>query len=82
MPGIFLRFDIEPILLTIAEERGGFLALLVRLVNVISGILVAGGWCYQMTEWTKEVVRKKDRKRADTSMGFLHGRKDSQDIKH
>src|SRR6201989_2636065 len=38
-PGIFLKYDIEPILLVINEERGGFLALLVRLVNVISGVL-------------------------------------------
>ncbi|KAL8708685.1 MAG: hypothetical protein Q9220_006510, partial [cf. Caloplaca sp. 1 TL-2023] len=37
IPGIFFKFDIEPILLTVREERAGFLALVVRLVNVVSG---------------------------------------------
>ncbi|KAL2051364.1 hypothetical protein ABVK25_008416 [Lepraria finkii] len=43
VPGIFFKFDIEPILLTIREERGGFMAMVVRVVNVISGVLVGEG---------------------------------------
>jgi hypothetical protein len=54
VPGIFVKYDIEPILLVINEERGGFLALLVRLVNVISGVLVAGTWLWQLTDWLYE----------------------------
>ncbi|KAI4273891.1 MAG: hypothetical protein LQ337_004303, partial [Flavoplaca oasis] len=34
IPGIFFKFDIEPILLTVREERMSFLWLIVRVVNV------------------------------------------------
>ena len=57
-PGIFFKYDIEPILLVINEERGGFLALLVRLVNVISGVLVAGTWLWQFTDWAMDTYGK------------------------
>lgn len=74
VPGIFVKFDIEPILLTISEEWSGVMALLVRLVNVVSGILVAGGWCYQLSDWAKEVVGRRGRRRVDSSMGMLSGK--------
>ena len=48
VPGVFFEFDIEPILLLIRHQRQGFLRLLLRLVNVLSGVLVAGGWLYQL----------------------------------
>ncbi|EON63996.1 hypothetical protein W97_03226 [Coniosporium apollinis CBS 100218] len=78
VPGIFVKFDIEPILLTIAEEKGGLLALVVRLVNVVSGVLVAGGWCYQLVGWGGEVW---GRRRRRESLGVLHGRGPSLDEK-
>lgn len=71
MPGIFFKFDIEPILLTIREERGGFMALLVRVVNVVSGVLVGGGWCYQLFGWGREVLGRG--RRSELGMGMLHG---------
>jgi endoplasmic reticulum-Golgi intermediate compartment protein 2 len=58
VPGVFFKYDIEPILLVINEERGGFLALLVRLVNVISGVLVAGTWLWQFSDWALESYGK------------------------
>ncbi len=76
IPGVFFKFDIEPILLTVAEERGGLLALIVRLVNVVSGVIVGGGWCYQLSVWVGEVWgRRKKRK----SEGVLHGRPTVED---
>ncbi|KAK4998060.1 hypothetical protein LTR66_002642 [Elasticomyces elasticus] len=78
VPGIFVKFDIEPILLTIAEEWGGFLGLVVRLVNVVSGILVAGGWCYQISEWAKEVLSRRGRRRG-SSLGVLTGRRSTDE---
>lgn len=59
IPGIFFKFDIEPILLTIAESRGGFLALVVKLVNVVSGVLVGGGWMYQLWGWAGENLNQR-----------------------
>ena len=70
VPGIFFKFDIEPILLTIREERGGFIALVIRIVNVVSGVLVGGGWCYQLMGWAREVLGGKKREKGQ---GMLHG---------
>lgn len=66
VPGIFVKYDIEPILLTIAEEWTSIPALFIRLVNVVSGILVAGGWLFLLSEWAKE-QRKPRLQRTDTS---------------
>jgi hypothetical protein len=63
VPGVFVKFDIEPVMLTIAEEWASVLSLLIRLVNVVSGVLVAGGWLYAMSEWAKE-IRAKGRRQA------------------
>jgi hypothetical protein len=54
IPGIFFKYDIEPILLIVSARNGSLLALLVRLVNVVSGVLVAGGWCFQLWTWVGE----------------------------
>ncbi len=53
---MFFKFDIEPILLLIRHERPSLLRLLVRLVNVVSGVLVAGGWTYQLFGASDAVV--------------------------
>lgn len=53
-----------------AEEWGGFFPLLVRLVNVISGVMVAGGWCWQMFDWGMEIYGRKQRGRGE-GMGML-----------
>lgn len=77
VPGIFFKYDIEPLLLIVSEEWGGFLALLVRLVNVVSGVLVAGSWCWALSDWAVETwAFKKGR----ASLGFL-GASDRQDEK-
>ncbi|EMC99010.1 hypothetical protein BAUCODRAFT_120300 [Baudoinia panamericana UAMH 10762] len=70
VPGVFVKYDIEPILLMIAEERNSFPALFIRLVNVISGVLVAGGWCFQISEWAREVYGRRRGGRQD-SFGML-----------
>ncbi|KAL9596958.1 MAG: hypothetical protein Q9219_005469 [cf. Caloplaca sp. 3 TL-2023] len=72
IPGIFFKFDIEPILLTVREERESFLWLVVRVVNVVSGVLVGGGWCYQLWGWGREVMRVGRRGRGRD--GMLNGR--------
>ena len=81
IPGIFFKFDIEPILLTISETRGGFLALVVKIVNVVSGVLVGGGWCYQLWDWGRNDLAGEKRRRARSAVGegMLHGRKEEED---
>jgi hypothetical protein len=78
VPGLFFKYDIEPILLIVSESRSSFLALLIRLVNVISGVIVGGGWLFQLTEWATEVWGRRASRRRNTGMlglsnGDLHG---------
>lgn len=73
VPGIFFKYDIEPILLIVSERRSSFLGLLVRLVNVISGVLVAGGWTFQLAEWASEVWARRRLRRSETGLGMLDG---------
>lgn len=72
VPGIFFKYNIEPILLLINQHRGSFLTLVIRLVNTVAGVLVAGGWLYQMSGWWTEVMgRRRERKKSE---GVLNGR--------
>ena len=73
VPGIFFRYEIEPILLLVSEERGSFLVLLARLINTISGVLVTGGWIYQIWGWVSDVLMRRGRGRRKTD-GVLNGR--------
>nr|POE49239.1 endoplasmic reticulum-golgi intermediate compartment protein 2 [Quercus suber] len=68
IPGVFVKFDIEPIMLMITEEWSSWPALFIRLVNVISGILVAGGWLFQITEWAREMYGRKRSRRGSGGM--------------
>ena len=72
IPGIFFKYDIEPILLIVSEQRSSFLGLLVRLVNVMSGIVVGGGWMFQLTEWASEVYGRR-RARGMSGIGMGNG---------
>jgi len=73
VPGIFFKYNIEPILLVVSEERGSLLALLVRLVNVVSGVLVTGGWVFQLSSWAVEVLGRRRRSMRKPE-GVLNGR--------
>lgn len=81
VPGVFVKFDIEPILLSVVEEWGGFWRLLVRLVNIISGVMVAGGWVWQMYDWGLEVWgrRQKNRGHDMGMLGSMHKEKQAWD---
>ena len=75
IPGIFFKYDIEPILLIVSEQRSSFLGLVVRLVNVISGVVVGGGWMFQLTEWASEVYGRRRRGSAiPVGNGVLDGK--------
>jgi hypothetical protein len=70
VPGIFFKYDIEPMLLTVEESRDSFLRFVVKVVNVFSGVLVAGHWGFTLSEWAISVWGKR-RSRSD---GVLTGR--------
>lgn len=59
-PGIFFKFDIEPILLVEKQGRSlGPLETAVRVVNVISGVLVGGGWAYGIAGVLRDAIGKR-----------------------
>lgn len=70
MPGVFFKYDIEPVLLTIEESRDGFLRFVVKIINVVSGVLVAGHWGFTLSEWIRDVIGRRRRR----SEGVLNGR--------
>jgi len=70
IPGIFFKYDIEPILLNITEQRDSFFVFLIKIVNVVSGALVAGHWCYRLSDWANEVMGKRRRNNGH-SQGML-----------
>lgn len=49
-PGLFFKYDFEPLALTITDTRMPFTQWLVRLVNVIGGMVVTTGWLYKLSE--------------------------------
>ncbi|KIW13855.1 hypothetical protein PV08_06635 [Exophiala spinifera] len=73
VPGLFFKYDMEPILLIVSESRTSLLGLLVRLVNVISGVIVGGGWMFQLTEWATEVWSRRRRRRDTGMIGVING---------
>ncbi|KAF1815114.1 DUF1692-domain-containing protein [Eremomyces bilateralis CBS 781.70] len=78
VPGIFFKYDIEPILLLVSEESSSLFALLVRLVNVVSGVMVALNWCSLLSDWVADVLGRRQKRE---SLGMLHGRTQSLDKK-
>lgn len=71
VPGIFFKYNIEPILLLVSEERAGFLSLVIRVINTISGVLVTGGWLYQITSWAGDIWGRRMNR---SSEGYLTGK--------
>ncbi|KAH0592575.1 hypothetical protein MHUMG1_09726 [Metarhizium humberi] len=74
VPGVFVKYDIEPILLSVNEDRDGILMFVVKLINVLSGVLVAGHWGFTLSEWFREVIGKRRRSSGgDGVLGSKHG---------
>ncbi|KAI9742278.1 MAG: hypothetical protein M1818_004178 [Claussenomyces sp. TS43310] len=71
IPGIFFKYDIEPMLLTVEESRDSFVRFCVKVVNVLSGVLVAGHWGFTISDWLLEVI---GRRRKERTEGVLNGR--------
>lgn len=74
IPGIFFKYDIEPILLAVHETRDGILVFLVKIINVLSGVLVAGHWGFTLSDWIREVIGKRRRSNGGEGvLGTKHG---------
>lgn len=71
IPGIFFKYDIEPILLNIVESRDSVLLFLLKIVNVLSGALVAGHWGFTLSDWVREVAARRRRRGVSAVDGVL-----------
>lgn len=50
IPGIFFRYDFEPLKLKVEEQRMSFLRFVVRLANIVGGILVISQWFFKLAD--------------------------------
>ncbi|KAK7055949.1 endoplasmic reticulum vesicle transporter-domain-containing protein, partial [Favolaschia claudopus] len=48
-PGIFFKFDLDPMSLTIHQRTTGFIQLIIRCVGVIGGVFVCMGYALKVT---------------------------------
>lgn len=62
VPGIFFKYDIEPISVQITESRGSFTHLLVRLFGIIGGSVVTVGFIYRTIKFITTGGGKEDPK--------------------
>ncbi|KAI0838667.1 DUF1692-domain-containing protein [Hypoxylon sp. FL0890] len=69
VPGLFFKYDIEPILLHIEERRDGFLTFVIKVINILSGVVVACHWGFTLSEWLREVVGRRRRKQSEGVIG-------------
>lgn len=51
IPGIFFRYDFEPISVRITEKRQSFSHFLVRLSGIIGGAVVTVGFAYRVVRF-------------------------------
>ncbi|KAG6917859.1 hypothetical protein DXG01_000764 [Tephrocybe rancida] len=59
-PGIFFKFDLDPLSLTIHQRTPSFLQLIIRCVGVIGGVFVCMGYAIRITTRAVEVVSGAD----------------------
>ncbi|KAG6841160.1 hypothetical protein C0991_001288 [Blastosporella zonata] len=59
-PGIFFKFDLDPLSLTIHQRTPSLLQLIIRCVGVIGGVFVCMGYAIRITTRAVEVVSGAD----------------------
>ncbi|KXN91763.1 Endoplasmic reticulum-Golgi intermediate compartment protein 2 [Leucoagaricus sp. SymC.cos] len=59
-PGIFFKFDLDPMNITIHQKTTTFVQLMIRCVGVIGGIFVCMGYAIRITTRAVEVVSGAD----------------------
>ena len=70
MVGIFFKFDIEPIQLTVTHDHISTYRFLMRLVALIGGVMSCTEWLYKGIE---ALTQRRDHRRLNSSDGLLNG---------
>ncbi|KAI0750199.1 endoplasmic reticulum vesicle transporter-domain-containing protein [Daedaleopsis nitida] len=60
-PGIFFKFDMEPVKLTIHQRTTSFIQLAIRCVGVIGGVFVCMGYAVKLTTHAYDTVTGADK---------------------
>ncbi|KAH9918929.1 endoplasmic reticulum vesicle transporter-domain-containing protein [Epithele typhae] len=60
-PGIFFKFDLDPLKLTIHQRTTSFIELVVRCVGVVGGVFVCMGYAVKITSHAVEAVTGADK---------------------
>jgi len=61
VPGIFFKFDMEPLSLTIHQRTTSLIQLLIRCVGVVGGVFVCMGYVVKITSHAVDVVSGADK---------------------
>lgn len=62
VPGIFFKYDIEPLMVEIVDESMPFLVFVVRIMGIIGGILVCFRWFLQLIDVLLEYWKSRSRR--------------------
>ena len=79
IPGIFFKFDIEPVSLYITDSRTPLMSFIVRIVNIVGGVMVSGGWIYGLWSSLLDGVMGKVRSGSRRATGMIGVRRGEYD---
>jgi len=68
VPGIFFKYDIEPMSLTIAERTTTLVQFLIRLAGIIGGIVVCSGYAWRVSNAAARLIRRTLVEQSDIDM--------------
>lgn len=75
IPGVFFKYDIEPLSVVVEERRVGVVRFLVRVVNVVGGVMVSGNWIFKMGGVVGEVWRRRAGRGGGVREGLIEKRR-------
>ncbi|KAL5526702.1 hypothetical protein ACEPAF_8427 [Sanghuangporus sanghuang] len=61
VPGIFFKFDLEPLHMTLHQRTTTFIQFLIRVVGVVGGVWCCAGWAFRISSKAIDVVSGADR---------------------
>ncbi|KAL5504002.1 hypothetical protein ACEPAH_8075 [Sanghuangporus vaninii] len=61
VPGIFFKFDLEPLHMTVHQRTTTFVQFLIRVVGVVGGVWCCAGWAFRISSKAIDVVSGADR---------------------
>lgn len=77
MPGIFIKYDMEPLTMTIRERTTSFIQFLVRLAGVLGGVWVCTSYFFRVSSRiggiASDVLKGREDLQSPESYASIHG---------